>query len=593
MLLSTRTRDDPADFPPVNIITERSPQDPLVQSLLASLGSLTRRDVTSSPLVEIQDYQGVVIVLSELDHTFLTDSTLEQFNAVKALLLNADGILWAVRHSTSDSSYATGSFMTGFARALKSENSSKKVVVLNMENDSNSLPDDMVASTIQKVFEATFDTNLPGEQDDMEYVVKDGCLNIPRILPDHQMNKWIASQMGNITEELQPFYQKDRPLRLDIHNPGLLNTFHFVDDESHNDRLPDDFVEVEIKAAGINFRDLMISTGHIDLDSLGTEFSGTITAVGKSVRDLSNGDRVLGFGSGTFANSVRCGAAEVYPFPECLSFEAAASLPVAFCTAYYALYDMAHLRKGESVLIHSAAGAFGQAAIMLAQLQGARIFVTVGTNEKRRFLVDKYQIPADNIFSSRDNSFARGIMEATSDKGVDVILNSLSGEGLRMTWECIARFGRFVEVGKRDIHLNTRLEMAQFQRNVMFASVDMRLIQSERTEMLQVLLSKVMALIRENKIRPVQPINVFPMSNIESAFRIMQHGKHLGKLIIKPKADDMVMVCFAPRLCIVDLADHYYRRSPRRQMRLVSVLMHPTCLLVDWEASGDRWPPGW
>src|SRR2546430_307801 len=134
--------------------------------------------------------------------------------------------------------------------------------------------------------------------------------------------------------------------------------------------------------------------------------------------------------------------------PDYMTFEEAASMPLIYHTAYYSLVTIGHLEVGESVLIHAAAGGVGQAAIAIAQMVGAEIFVTVGSTEKKHLVMKEYGIPEDHIFSSRDLSFAKGIMRATSGKGVDVVLNSLAGEALRLSWYCLAKFGRFLEIGR-------------------------------------------------------------------------------------------------------------------------------------------------
>ena len=127
-------------------------------------------------------------------------------------------------------------------------------------------------------------------------------------------------------------------------------------------------------------------------------------------------------------------------------------VPVNYTTAWIAFRDVSRLQPGETVLIHSAAGGTGQAAIQIAQYIGAVVLATVGTESKAQFLTKQYGIPGDRISSSRDpTSFARGVKRVTSGKGVDVVFNSLSGEGLRESWECIAPYGRFVEIGKKDI----------------------------------------------------------------------------------------------------------------------------------------------
>ena len=154
---------------------------------------------------------------------------------------------------------------------------------------------------------------------------------------------------------------------------------------------------------------------------------------------------------GTFRNYARTPEAMCVAIPEGMDFSTAASLPVIYSTAYYALFDAARIKQGETILIHGAAGGVGQAAIVLAQYLGAEVFATVSSEQKKRLLMEHYNIAEDHIFNSRDDSFAKGVMRMTKEKGVDVVLNSLAGEALRKSWHCIARFGRFIEMGQKDI----------------------------------------------------------------------------------------------------------------------------------------------
>lgn len=228
-----------------------------------------------------------------------------------------------------------------------------------------------------------------------------------------------------------------------------------------------------------------------------------------------------------------------------MSYAEAASIPIIYCTAQYCLKDVARLQSNETVLIHAAAGGVGQAAIMLAQARGAKVLATVGSHEKKDFLMSTYGVSADCIFYSRDTSFTQGVMEATNDKGVDVALNSLAGDQLRATWKCMAPFGRFVEIGKRDITSNMNLEMSRFERNVSFSAVDLTDLIHPRPQMLQNVFVHIMDKFKQNKIRPVAPIHEFATSEVEKAFRALGSGKLMGKLVIVPRADDMVMVSHA------------------------------------------------
>ena len=147
--------------------------------------------------------------------------------------------------------------------------------------------------------------------------------------------------------------------------------------------------------------------------------------------------------------------------PEGMTFAQAATIPVVFCMAFYALFDLARLQKDETVLIHAAAGGVGQAAVALCQAVGVDIFATVGSQTKKQHLIDNFGIQADHILYRRDTTFAADIKRLTNNQGVDVVLNSLAGEFLRETWGCLSKFGCFIEIGKRDIVSNSHLEMGQ------------------------------------------------------------------------------------------------------------------------------------
>lgn len=194
------------------------------------------------------------------------------------------------------------------------------------------------------------------------------------------------------------------------------------------------------------------------------------------------------------------------------------------------------------MLIHSAAGGVGQAAIMLAQHVEAKIFVTVGSKLKRDFLVKNYDIPLDSIFSDRDSSFAAKIIDMTNHKGVNVVLTSLAGKLFQETWKCMASFGRFIEIVKRDLEQNTNLEMAPFTRSLSFFSVDWIALGELRGNIVAETLVSVMSLLEKKAIRPVSPITTYSNSELHKAFNLLKTGKHIGKLVVQPHRDELVRV---------------------------------------------------
>lgn len=288
--------------------------------------------------------------------------------------------------------------------------------------------------------------------------------------------------------------------------------------------------------------------GQIETFDLGAECSGVVARVGPDVKFVKVGDRVLAQAFGTFSTFAKTREMFVSPIPQGMAVEEAASLPIVYSTALYAL-RVARLAAGETVLIHCAAGGLGQALVALCRLTGAgAIYVTVGTAAKKAFVMEHLGVPEEHIFSSRDVSFESGVMRATGGRGVDVVFNSLSSELLRATWACIASFGRFIELGKRDFAVNARLDMAKFARNVTFAAVDLAAVIRERPEEAAAVQREAVALLAAGKASPPRPVSVYSIEELQTALRTMQTGRHMGKLVIKPGRSDRVRVSDSWRL---------------------------------------------
>jgi NADPH:quinone reductase-like Zn-dependent oxidoreductase len=375
---------------------------------------------------------------------------------------------------------------------------------------------------------------------------------VPRV--EHVQSVDSALRTYEAKGEPQPvsFTNCGRPLKLTIKTPGLLDTFRWVEDELCYTELQEDWIEVQVKAVGLNFKDVLVALGSLNERKLGVDAAGVVTRVGKAVTGLKPGDRVMTATCDAFATYVRFPAAGAIAMPESMSFEDAASMPLVFLTAYYALVTAGGLTKGETILIHAAAGGVGQAAIILAQQIGAEIFATVGSDEKKQHIHEQYGIPEDHIFSSRDTSFAKGVMRATKGQGVDVVLNSLAGEALRVSWHCLAKFGRFLEIGKADLFANTGLDMKPFLDNKSYIGVNLLDFEDNPTPRAVRLWGEVAELIRGGSLRPVAPVLQFTMADVEKAFRFMQAGKHTGKVVVR--VDDGDVVHAVPRTPEVDVS---------------------------------------
>ena len=297
-------------------------------------------------------------------------------------------------------------------------------------------------------------------------------------------------------------------------------------------------VEIKVEAVGLNFRDVMFGLGLLPEDilehgfagpTLGLECAGRVERVGSAVRTVKPGDRVMAFAKDAFSTHVTTPAAMLAPLPEGMSFEMAATIPVAFLTAYYALIHCARLRPNEWVLIHGGAGGVGLAAIQIARWRGARIIVTAGTPERRALLT---ALGAEHAFDSRSGAFAEDVRRVTGD-GVSVVLNSLSGEAMERSVGVLKPFGRFVELGKRDYVANTHIGLRPFRRNLSYFGVDLDQVLIDDPIISRSLIRAVTRLLARGELSPL-PYRVFDAGDTVDAFRLMQNSGHIGKLVVRP-----------------------------------------------------------
>ena len=308
-------------------------------------------------------------------------------------------------------------------------------------------------------------------------------------------------------------------------------------------------VTIEVHAAGLNFRDMMWAMGLLPEEALidgfagpnfGLECAGIVSEIGSGVADLAVGDRVAGFAPAALATQVTTAAHAVIRIPDDTSFAAAATMPVAFVTAIYALGTLAQLAPGEVVLIHAAAGGVGLAAIQYAKHRGAVVIATAGSEVKRAFL---RLAGADHVLDSRDLGFADAVRRVGG--GVDVVLNSLSGEAMEQSLGVLKPFGRFLELGKRDFYLNRRIHLRPLRQNISYFAIDVDQLPVRRPDLARALLGEVASALRAGTIRPLAHRS-FAFAAIGDAFRLMQASGHIGKLVLLPNRNDGVRLRQAP-----------------------------------------------
>ncbi|CAG2101507.1 unnamed protein product [Medioppia subpectinata] len=363
-------------------------------------------------------------------------------------------------------------------------------------------------------------------------------------------NVWLMGNEGTING------QSDDMLNLQLFDARKVPQidYHF------NNKM--DFTMVNVYFSGLSFIDVMMVTDRIPT-GMNTLFTDCLLGSEYVGRRADTGERVMGMAlNRCLATSVYAPITHMTPIPDHWSMAEAATIMSAYCTVYYALIKRANLSKGESVLIHSGAGGVGQAAINVCQHYGCDIYVTVGTAEKRQYLRQKYNIPDERIFSSRDTRFLGAVMKSTGGRGVDIVLNSLTGQKSDMSYDCVADSGRFIELGKYDLVQNRPLDRFEFLRDIQYIGVSLDIVLRSAT-----FLPDYYAWVSENSVPDmgvngnnrccVRPLNYtsFPAAKATEAFGYMTTGQHIGKVIVQFRDEEsdkrpLVRIKPAPTLLV-------------------------------------------
>ena len=322
---------------------------------------------------------------------------------------------------------------------------------------------------------------------------------------------------------------------LDFPLAGQLRNLHWREDEAKT--LGPHDIEIRAGAAGLNFRDIMYAMGLLSDEALeqgfagaalGLEVAGRVVRCGSAVTAFAPGDEVLAFAGASLASHVVVHERGAVRKPAAWSDAEAATVPTVFFTVWYALVQLANLRRGETVLIHGAAGGVGLAAIQVAQYLGARIIASAGSPEKRDFV---RMLGVDDIIDSRNPDFDEAVLACTQGQGVDLVLNSLAGSAIERNLRVLKPFGRFVELGKRDFYEDTPIGLRPFRNNISYFGVDADQLMQVRPDVAQGVFTDMMARFHAGDLTPL-PHKVFAPDAIVDAFRHMQQARQIGKVVV-------------------------------------------------------------
>ena len=479
---------------------------------LPDLGEDTSTDAMFPPLDAcIKD----IISLGEL-----MDYSRSETNGLPDFICLTSGAYPDAGAATSNPNILSQMPIAALMRGLATEAPEYKVRVIDADADALSDPSNLATHVLTPSAET-------------EVILRAGKVLAPRL--HHVEHDDFDAKMLSVTAA-----DTTTNFHATMRSPGVID--HVTLTEIPLQAMGPDEVRVRIAAVGLNFRDIMAVTGLLPVEAeplpawenLGLEYGGVIEAVGANVSAFNAGDRVMGFGKRCLQRFMTVDPTGLMPVPDHMSLAEAATIPSAFSTAHYALNHVGRMHKGDKVFIHVATGGVGTAAVQLAQAAGAEIFATAGSPEKRQLLRD---LGVPHVMDSRSLKFADDVMEITKGAGVDVLLNSLPGEYIAKGLDIMAPYGRYVEIGKRDVYEDAAIGMKALRRNVSVSVLDLAAMGEERPDLMGGLFTELAALL-ERKTLTALPVTEFPISQVADAIRYMSQAKHVGKVVVSLEQDE-------------------------------------------------------
>ncbi|KAK6505458.1 hypothetical protein TWF481_007359 [Arthrobotrys musiformis] len=533
------------------------------------------------------------IILWDVDReSILAGPSKDDLLLLKKLLRSGRHILWIQTLGPLSTQFSPDHLIDGLSRVIRQEESMVSFATLSVTKTDTISRVEAISRAYQALVSENDSSNMP--QTFRE--TSTGNIEFCQLRENAAVTKKVQSmQLGHIptmtswdvntplkmvigstvptlskTIDQEPRAETVPPVSLSEYEITPSSTFeniHFIEDSDSGDNitLQDNEVEIEVKAVGLNYNDYLVASGTLTDGNVGSEVAGVVTRIGRDTdgHGLLPGHRVCGFSIEGYRTFFRNQAQNFSVIPDSMTFAEAASIPLNFATAWHSLRYLAQLKAGETVLIHSGAGGTGQAAIQIAKYLGAaNIFTTVGTDDKRELLTKCYGIPSNHIFNSQDTSlnFSKEVVRLTDGHGVDVVFSSLSGDIMLNSWECIAPFGRFVEIGKKNLQVGVTgsLPLVQLERNCSFNAVDMNYMFLKRPGRVTELVNEVIGLFKQGSLRTANQIHKFDISNITEALRLMQSGKSNGKIVVEIEPTSQVKAALTQKQIVSLTPDASY-----------------------------------
>ncbi|KAK3293714.1 uncharacterized protein B0H64DRAFT_434836 [Chaetomium fimeti] len=478
----------------------------------------------------------VVALLSDKNDLFDTEDA-HRFEAFQHLARNAKSMVWLTSGGIIKGQDPRGAFMAGLLRVLATENPAGRFVSINVEGHGfESADDDLTRAIVDSEASLQQAQESDGASVDSEFAWQDGWLG------DYSDTIRTPAHQGFDMRPLESLGAQ-KPVRAAFETAGVVNSLYFRSYAELLQPLPVDHIEVQIAAAGLNWKDVSVASGREGSTRyLSSEYAGTVTMVGTNVIGLSVGDRVYGIGKGHFGNYERVPAAFAQRLQLTDDLVEAATMPIDYASALYAFDYVTRLRKSHSVLIQAAAEGLGLAAIQIARSKGANIFAIARDADEASFLADTAGIQRDHIISSSDGPEALVYAaRATSRGGFDAVLSILSAgeedrDSLYHLIKAVAPMGHLIDVGGRLLNMLESMKATEnlemLRNNSNFSSFDIGAILDNDAELGAELMKKVHWLYQAGQISPVHPVSVTSVSELDQTLLALSKGTHVGKTVV-------------------------------------------------------------
>ncbi|KAK2739800.1 Type I Iterative PKS [Onygenales sp. PD_40] len=522
-----------------------SPTTSQVEALSSSLtkflaSSNIRVHTTTLSSIDSSELPGKhVLSLLEAGSPLIYSWSDAEFTSFKSLISSASHIFWITHGGLLQSWDAGVEFAPaqGLLRVLRNEYTLATLPHLDLSKDFDLTSSDS-AELIMDVWRASL-----AEDAEMEYAELKGAIFIPRAVEDVGFDGELRIASGSANPAPRPILESGMALKIGSALHG--GSFLWVEDEDAAVPLNAEEVEIEVEFVGFS------STGSLDSNSnstgsgLGNEAVGIVSRCGDNVRSVTVGQRVAVVQSQTCRTHIRQHEALVAQIPGNILPEEAAALSIPFITAQYALLEVAGLSRGQTILLHSAASALGQAAIQIAQFVGAQIFALVASKDEKNVLVDRYKLSLTCIFDSSRQNFVPAIERATDGRGVDIVLSNQHNPAVIPSLACLGDFGYFLDLGTSTPE-DQQLNLPASKRNASLVRIGMDRILQSNPGLIKVLFQRTFQLFcRSGMISPITPTTVFSISEMARAFDTIKSQNH-GKVVLSLNKDASVLMLPPP-----------------------------------------------